>query len=275
MDGKYPVMELFGPTIQGEGGMTGVPSHFLRFGGCSLRCEWCDSMDAVLPDQVHLNGKRQTIQEILRDVKQLPTCNWITLTGGDPCIHQGLETLIYGLNTLGLHTAVETQGMLFPSWLDCVDLITFSPKGPSSGNQVDYEDMLHWIMHNKNKPDYLKVIIKVVIADSEDLDYAWGLYTHVRRNPHEYYIREFWFTAVSPTEEFVTEVQDETNENVEPDMEVSRDIIKIGGVLHNYRWLANEIINKSSERDDHTPADIIRVGCQQHVLLWPDKTVGV
>ena len=45
-----PVVEIFGPTIQGEGAEAGVPTHFVRVGGCDYRCIWCDTMYAVDPD---------------------------------------------------------------------------------------------------------------------------------------------------------------------------------------------------------------------------------
>jgi len=34
---KLPIVEMF-VTAQGEGERTGVPSLFIRFGGCSLSC---------------------------------------------------------------------------------------------------------------------------------------------------------------------------------------------------------------------------------------------
>jgi 7-carboxy-7-deazaguanine synthase len=30
----FPVIEIFGPTIQGEGALAGLPTMFVRFGGC-------------------------------------------------------------------------------------------------------------------------------------------------------------------------------------------------------------------------------------------------
>jgi len=39
---KYKVSEIF-YSIQGEGLNQGIPFVFIRFSGCNLRCEWCDT----------------------------------------------------------------------------------------------------------------------------------------------------------------------------------------------------------------------------------------
>ena len=56
----FPVVEIFGPTVQGEGPDAGVPAYFVRFGGCDFRCSWCDSMHAVDPAEVRANAERLT-----------------------------------------------------------------------------------------------------------------------------------------------------------------------------------------------------------------------
>src|SRR4051794_20292397 len=67
-----PVVEIFGPTVQGEGPDAGVPAYFVRFGGCDWRCTWCDSMHAVEPAQVRQNAERLTVAEITDRVRVLP-----------------------------------------------------------------------------------------------------------------------------------------------------------------------------------------------------------
>ena len=38
---KIPVVELFGPTIEGEGKLIGTQTHFIRFGLCDYKCRKC------------------------------------------------------------------------------------------------------------------------------------------------------------------------------------------------------------------------------------------
>ncbi|MED4958776.1 7-carboxy-7-deazaguanine synthase QueE, partial [Paenibacillus macerans] len=38
-----PVLEVFGPTVQGEGMVIGQKTMFVRTAGCDYRCVWCDS----------------------------------------------------------------------------------------------------------------------------------------------------------------------------------------------------------------------------------------
>src|SRR5690606_39988469 len=40
---KIPVIEIFGPTIQGEGMVIGQKTMFVRTAGCDYSCSWCDS----------------------------------------------------------------------------------------------------------------------------------------------------------------------------------------------------------------------------------------
>ena len=40
---KLPVLEIFGPTFQGEGRAIGQKTMFVRTAGCDYHCDWCDS----------------------------------------------------------------------------------------------------------------------------------------------------------------------------------------------------------------------------------------
>lgn len=248
--GKVPIIELFGPTIQGEGIMAGTLSHFLRTGGCPLKCAWCDSMHAVDPQQVKVNAHWWSPWEIVDAVSALPYAPWVTLTGGDPCIWAELEGVIATLNVNQYRVAVETQGTHFAEWLPLVDVITFSPKPPSSENPVDIEPLVEWLTTNANQQRAFRVCIKVVVFDEQDLAYALDVFQRVPYNCYD----AFYFTAGTSLYTVANSPH-----------------FRADSVLRSFRRLSNHLLGMSSV----TFNEKVHVGCQQHVLLWPDKDQGV
>lgn len=116
LDQQYPIVEIF-YSVQGEGYHTGVPSIFIRFGGCNLACEWCDtSFD---------EWENLTMRQIIREMAPWD-CNRIVLTGGEPAL-QDLSAISSILRPMGYELAIETNGTIeIPE--DVVDWICVSPK---------------------------------------------------------------------------------------------------------------------------------------------------
>src|SRR3954453_18768223 len=84
----FPVIEVFGPTIQGEGAEAGLPTHFVRFGGCDYRCSWCDTMYAVDPATVRATARPSSTNQIVDELSTLGGApEWVTLSGGNPALH--------------------------------------------------------------------------------------------------------------------------------------------------------------------------------------------
>lgn len=167
----FPVLEIFGPTIQGEGVDQGVPTYFVRFGGCDYRCVWCDSPQAVVPELVRKNAMKLTSGDILQALWALPKGpKWVVLTGGNPCLHD-LSDLVDRLHTHGYLVAVETQGTLTPPWVWTADRICVSPKPPSSG--LSCKRSLAALRAFLNTGGSIEsLFLKVVVFTPEDLDWA-------------------------------------------------------------------------------------------------------
>jgi 7-carboxy-7-deazaguanine synthase len=176
---KIPLVEAFGPTVQGEGYMVGERTAFLRFGLCDYECKMCDSMHAVDPKQVKANAKWLTPQEIVEDELLptisrgfFPTCEWITFSGGNPCIHDLTEVImrIRGLDIThgNYRIAVETQGTLLPEWLHQCDVITVSPKSPGMGEKFEPEKFARFI---RTFMYHTGFNVKVVVFSMQDLEF--------------------------------------------------------------------------------------------------------
>ena len=78
MVAKIPVLEIFGPTIQGEGRVIGRKTMFVRTAGCDYRCSWCDSAftwDGSAKEDIKL----MTAEEIYNQLKKSAVTVLITL----------------------------------------------------------------------------------------------------------------------------------------------------------------------------------------------------
>lgn len=120
-------------SIQGEGKYVGVPSLFIRFGGCNMKCEGfaceeilqdgtkvlgCDTIHAVNKEYFSQNWtKIQTSKELLNilDSYTLPFPVDIVLTGGEPLIYANDKIFIEFLNEIharGHKICFETNGSI-------------------------------------------------------------------------------------------------------------------------------------------------------------------
>lgn len=130
------VIEVFGPTIQGEGPFVGRRSIFIRFANCDFKCALCDTPDAVLPHLVKQHALSVDPEQLARKV--LSEClkhnvSLVVLTGGNPALQDdaGMFSLINTLQEHFISVQVETQGTICPDWFVQASLIVACPKGPS------------------------------------------------------------------------------------------------------------------------------------------------
>lgn len=90
---KIPVMEIFGPTIQGEGMVLGQKTMFVRTAGCDYSCSWCDS-------KFTWDGTGHSISkqpgDIIEELQQIggTAFSHITISGGNPALHKGIGELV-------------------------------------------------------------------------------------------------------------------------------------------------------------------------------------
>ncbi len=118
-DDRLRVAETF-TSLQGEGGLLGTPSFFIRTTGCNLRCEWCDTPYTSWRPE----GEWRTIAELTAAVPS--TVRHVVVTGGEPMLWSNLPHLTAALRARGQHVTIETAGTIFQT-LEC-DLMSVSPK---------------------------------------------------------------------------------------------------------------------------------------------------
>jgi len=166
--GAILVCEIFGPTLQGEGVLLGLPTAFVRTGGCDYRCSWCDTPYAV--DSAHRQQWRaMTAEEILAEVRNLSGNRplLVSLSGGNPAL-QPLAGLIALGKGAGYRYALETQGSVAQPWFSQLAVLVVSPKPPSSGMSCDFEKLAACIA----AADGASLSLKFVVRDDEDYLFA-------------------------------------------------------------------------------------------------------
>lgn len=241
-DRGIPVVELFGPTIQGEGAVAGQVSIFVRTGGCPLRCAWCDSPHAVDPRRIKAAARWIEHDTLIEDVVTLvakadeewPGARgmWVTLTGGDPVMWD-LSRAVCGLRLCGFRVAVETQATLWRDWLEDCELVTCSPKPPSSGmdGKLDIPVLQKYWARLQNK-----MVLKIVVFDDADFEFAARLHAFLPS-------AKLYLSAGTPQTDYV--------------VEVSRKLDACIG----YQWLCERVTADPRFHD-------AVVGMQMHVLAW-------
>jgi 7-carboxy-7-deazaguanine synthase len=156
--GLLPLVEVF-YSLQGEGRRTGQATIFVRFAGCNLACEFCDTDFRV--------QETYTVDALAAEIARVGEgCHWVCFTGGEPTIHD-LKALCERLHTEGYSLQMETNGTRpHPEW--GIDHVTVSPKQPQGGR-------LHpW--YEANAAEF-----KYVVDDQVDLARALdGVGTHGR-----------------------------------------------------------------------------------------------
>lgn len=145
----YKIHSIF-YSLQCEGSWSGTPMIFIRFAGCNLMCEWCDTeyeaVSSIIFDAV----------ELVTGIKKLyPQCKRVCLTGGEPLLQYD-ESLMKVLYDEDYKVHVETNGTIkIQHW---VNWLTVSPKSDKS-----------WIQRYGNE---LKVIWKG--EEKEELEHYFS-----------------------------------------------------------------------------------------------------
>lgn len=239
---KIPVVELFGPTMQGEGALIGQSSHFLRTGGCSRKCVQCDSLHAVLPELFRETADYLYPDQIVERISRLPKAKWLTFSGGDPLMWD-MQLVIEALRTRTqgkMNFAVETQGDLWRPWLHQLNHITVSPKGIG----MDPEKPTNWDMLKKYATElHHKMCFKVVVFRPEDIEFL----EKIRKT----------FPSIPLYASVGTNIEG-YNKGELDDLSLRLDI------LNRYRWVVDEIYARDW---GHT----VTILPQTHVLIWGTK----
>jgi 7-carboxy-7-deazaguanine synthase len=263
LDKKIPLMEVFGPTVQGEGSVIGQQTYFLRFGLCDYKCVMCDSMHAVDPQQVKANAQWLTQRQIFEALyefrsKQQHSTPWVTFSGGNPAIYD-LQQLVDLLKNDGWKIAVETQGTVYHRWLLDCDVITVSPKTPGMGEKLELDKLDLFLGQFAIAGRYRdRLAIKMVVFDQIDLEAASMVFERYVRDAYGISASQFYLSLGNP---YPPGTRDARASGVclecgTPDL--------VQELVYRYEQLLPDIMQ-------HPTLCRVKFLPQWHVLLWGNK----
>lgn len=237
---KIPVLEIFGPTIQGEGMVIGQKTMFVRTAGCDYSCSWCDS-SFTWDGTAKADIRQMSANEIWKELKAIggDGFSFVTISGGNPALLKNIDSFIDILQQNHIKIGLETQGSLWQDWFDKIDELTLSPKPPSSGMTTDFnvlDTILSKLEHNERKQHHS---LKIVVFDDEDYEYA--------KTVHARYPAVPFFLQVGNDDSKTT-----NNEQL------------LNMLLHKYEWLINKVMLDDNLKD-------VKVLPQLHTFIWGNK----
>ena len=172
------VSEIF-KSIEGEGLRTGLPAVFIRLHGCNLRCSYCDSMYAVEGSDY----KQMSVAQILDAVKEFSGITHVTLTGGEPLIHQDVEDLLSLLSSNGYQVNIETNGTVPRKWHFPGLFYTMDWKCKSSGmsakmkienlETLGAEDVLKFVVGTIEDLEETETVVKSIDEKKNDMPHLF------------------------------------------------------------------------------------------------------
>ena len=160
---KIKINEIY-YTFSGEGETKGLPVVIVRFAGCNLRCDYCDSRYA------YEEGEELTFDEIVKRIDKYDHFR-VLLTGGEPLAASHCLDFIKYLYSEKFSIILETNGsFLIEEYFPYVDIICMDVKCPSSGMSdkmylrnlecIREQDEIKFVIGNRKDYDFAKDVIR-------------------------------------------------------------------------------------------------------------------
>lgn len=193
------LVEIF-PSVQGEGPYVGVPTLFLRFGACDLRCRWCDSPHTWRPAprcrvSLDASGARHAWWDNPIDSEAVVAAcerleperyGFVSLTGGEPLLQpEAASTCARALRLRGPRILLETHGLqaqALPGLIEAVDVVSMDWKLASDVRRAGdpkrgpvhafHEEHERFLLAARSAPELVVKLVITRASGDEEIDEA-------------------------------------------------------------------------------------------------------
>jgi 7-carboxy-7-deazaguanine synthase len=154
-------------SVQGETSSAGMPTIFVRTGGCNIRCTYCDTPYALTTH----GSVKQTVPAVMEQVRA-KRIKRVCLTGGEPLIQpkEELQELFDQLGAEGYELSIETSGSISiaPFHLHDGQRWILDMKTPSSGESGSMDFTCLELLRPVDE-------VKFVVGSHEDFTWSVAL----------------------------------------------------------------------------------------------------
>jgi len=161
-------------SIQGEGMLVGSRQIFLRFSGCNLRCNYCDTLASLKHNNTcewlvepGIAQEKRSLRNPLNQ-EQIANCiknyksKWVTFTGGEPLLWSDFILHLGKSIRNRYQLLMETNGTLYEQMALCLPVVHFSSvdfKMPSAVGGDYFEVHKKFLRVVKKKPCCVKIVL--------------------------------------------------------------------------------------------------------------------
>lgn len=176
------LIEMFS-SVQGEGRYVGCRQLFVRFEGCNLNCQYCDTENAPgmhllcnietypgarrFSEVINPMDAAEVAAHINRFLTELPH-QAVSFTGGEPLLHAGFLAELLPL--INCKCFLETNGTLVQELkkiLPLVDIISMDIKLPQVTGRELWEEHRRFLTLAKTKDVYVKLVVPGDIREED------------------------------------------------------------------------------------------------------------
>lgn len=161
---KAKINEIFS-SIQGEGPVVGYKQLFIRFCGCNLKCNYCDT-----EFQTGTEYSPQELFEKIENEYDLKTFHSISLTGGEPLLSKEFLNEFLPLVKDKTKIYLETNATLAKNLQDVknnIDIIAADIKLQSATGLCSLSQHEDFFTHCVNVETFAKIVFDKNITEEE------------------------------------------------------------------------------------------------------------